>query len=73
VSGLDHHLVASFGSDSVAMSCDDCTYSFISPTERGRIDLSNRVWFERGDRSVNHVFMLGGIELTAMITGSGED
>jgi len=40
----------------VSVTCSTCAYAFIAPVNGRGIDLTQRIWFDRGDRSVKHSY-----------------
>lgn len=52
-----HLLSAVYDSHTAAVTCPECMYSFVAPVAGHRIDLSQRAWYDRGDRATPHVLM----------------
>jgi hypothetical protein len=63
-----HTLSAAMDDHTASVTCGACAYAFISSVNGRGIDLTRRIWLDRGDRSATHSYLASMDEIASRAT-----
>lgn len=71
--GSTHTLSAEMDDLTASVSCELCDYAFIAPINWRGIALTDRIWLDRGDRTVAHTYMASADRMSAIAVNANGD